>query len=130
MGAARLVAQGEQRDGEALVIAAGGVDELALVEMGHLDAVDGALHRRLGERVEHGLEGGVPGDVERLAAQPRAQAIGRLAAHAHRPRGIGDAVGDGEGLEEARLALRGPAVVALGLRCGAEVAGMNRHPRV
>ena len=133
-GAAARGAHGKQREGQALVILAREVDQRALMEMRHLDAVDRPLHRRLLERVEGGAEGGLLREIERLAAQSRAQAVGGLPAHPHLPRGGEEGVRGGQRFEEGRLLARGPAVVALrgsgfGVR-GEVVVVLGHAPRV
>src|SRR5690606_19451255 len=107
---AGAVAHRQQRDGEALVVLAVSPDQLALVVVRHLDAVERALERGVGEVVVAVAERGFPGDVERLTLQSRAQLVGRAAVHADRPRGGADRVGRGELAEEFGHLGLGPAV--------------------
>lgn len=117
------VARGEEVHGQALVVFAGGVDQFAIAEMRHFDAVQRAFERGLRQFIIAMLERGFPRDIEGFALQPRAQAIGGLPAHADGRRGSGDAVGCGEFAQELGHLGLGPAI---GVRFALAARGLGR----
>ena len=126
---AKPFAHGEQRHRQPFVIAARGADQLALVEMRHLHPVQRAVHRGFRQRIEAAPERGGPRQVERLALQPRAQAIGRLAAHPRRLRRALHRMRGRQLAQEEGLARDGPAVMAGGRGGGEGGAFVGAHPQ-
>jgi hypothetical protein len=105
------IAQDEH--GQPLVIAAVGADQLALVIMGHFDAVDGTAVHGVLDRIGGAVQGAVHRKAEALRVRPAAQFIDGLARDADPGAGLLDAAAGGHGLDELHLPGGGEPVMAV-----------------
>ena len=99
-------------------------DLLAIVEDRHRHAVDRARHGGIVQPLDHDILRRRPGEAEGLRVGPPAQRIGGLAAHADGVAGRIDAAGVGQRLDEFKLRVGRPAVVAVAERDGLEGEGV------
>lgn len=117
----------EHEHQQAVVMHYARADELAVGIDRHLDPVERAVHRGVLDPLDAEVERGLPGPAEAFGARLPAQVIGALGAHIDRARRRADAAAIGERLDEAPLALLGPAIVALALaRHGGEARQLAR----
>lgn len=103
---------GEQEDGQPLVIAGAGADLFAGVKDRLFHPVQRAFERDMGELLQPEFERCFPGEVEGLAREPRAQAIGGLARHAGKGSGVLDRGGADQRVEKDAHLRAGPDIMA------------------
>ena len=116
----------EDEHRQPLVITAVGADQLALVIMRHLDAVDGAAVHRILDRIGGAIEREVHGEAEALRVRPSSQLVDRLARDADPGAGLLDAAAGGHGLHHRDLPRRSQPVMAVAQFHRLEVRHMRR----
>jgi hypothetical protein len=109
---------GEHRHAEPVVDAVA-LDLAAVGARDRLDrAVERALHQRIGEAVAGVEQGRFPAEREMGAARGEAEGIGRLLGEPDQPARLADRGPLGDGAQEGRLLLAGPAADPLGRGLG------------
>ena len=88
-------------------------DQLAVRVDGHVDAVERAVHRDIFQPLDPEFQRGVPARAQLARRSVAAQEVGPLGRHVDRVRRRADAAEIGQRLDEAAVAFRGPAVVAV-----------------